>query len=139
MKNGNILITSVGSLVGWTLLAALHPIRSRITLVGCNTSPVSPTLFDCDRVYLVPKTFEADAYRQALRGIVGREQPDLIIPGRDEELAILSEMAADPEWSAIRVLVPPPKLIPVFNPGGHPKSPTCGHLKIPHPIVVFKV
>jgi hypothetical protein len=23
-------------------------------------------------------------------------------------------------------------------PGGHPKSPTCGHLKIPHPTVVFK-
>ena len=24
------------------------------------------------------------------------------------------------------------------NPGGHPKSPTCGHLKIPHPPGVFK-
>ena len=24
------------------------------------------------------------------------------------------------------------------NPGGHPKSPTCGHLKIPHPAVAFK-
>jgi hypothetical protein len=23
-------------------------------------------------------------------------------------------------------------------PGGHPKSPTCGHLKIPHPAAVFK-
>jgi hypothetical protein len=26
----------------------------------------------------------------------------------------------------------------ILNPGGHPKSPTCGHLKIPHPTVVFK-
>jgi len=24
-----------------------------------------------------------------------------------------------------------------FSPGGHPKSPTCGHLKIPHPPVDF--
>jgi len=24
------------------------------------------------------------------------------------------------------------------NPGGHPKSPTCGHLKIPHPEGAFK-
>ncbi len=24
------------------------------------------------------------------------------------------------------------------DPGGHPKSPTCGHLKIPHPGGVFK-
>jgi len=23
-------------------------------------------------------------------------------------------------------------------PGGHPKSPTCGHLKIPHPAAAFK-
>ena len=23
-------------------------------------------------------------------------------------------------------------------PGGHPKSPTCGHLKIPHPTVAFQ-
>jgi hypothetical protein len=25
-----------------------------------------------------------------------------------------------------------------LGPGGHPKSPTCGHLKIPHPTVAFK-
>ena len=24
------------------------------------------------------------------------------------------------------------------TPGGHPKSPTCGHLKIPHLVAVFK-
>jgi len=26
-----------------------------------------------------------------------------------------------------------------INPGGHPKSPTCGHLKIPHPEAVFRI
>lgn len=26
----------------------------------------------------------------------------------------------------------------LHNPGGHPKSPTCGHLKIPHPAATFK-
>ena len=25
-----------------------------------------------------------------------------------------------------------------YFPGGHPKSPTCGHLKIPHPAAAFK-
>ena len=30
------------------------------------------------------------------------------------------------------------KLIAIAkDPGGHPKSPTCGHLKIPHPPVDF--
>lgn len=115
MKNGRILITSVGSLVGWTLLAALHPIRSRLTVIGCNTLSASPPLFDCDRVYLVPNTSEANAYREALRRIVGRERPDLVIPGRDEELAILSELSTDPEWSTTRVLVPPRELVAVFN------------------------
>jgi len=115
MKNGRILITSVGSLVGWTLLAALHPIRSRLTIIGCNTVSASPTLFGCDRVYLFPKTSEADEYRQALRNIVYREKPDMIIPGRDEELGPLSELAINSEWNATRVLVPPPELVPVFN------------------------
>jgi hypothetical protein len=29
------------------------------------------------------------------------------------------------------------KAIEKISPGGHPKSPTCGHLKIPHPPVDF--
>ena len=28
--------------------------------------------------------------------------------------------------------------LPWAVPGGHPKSPTCGHLKIPHPTVAFQ-
>ena len=115
MENPRILITSVGSLVGWALLAALHPIRSRLTVIGCNTLSYSPTLYDCDRAYLVPNTSETDAYREVLRGIVRRERPDIVIPGRDEELATLSELYTDPEWNTTRVLVPPRELVDVFN------------------------
>lgn len=115
MKNGRVLITSVGSRVGWAVLAALRPIRSRLIVIGCNTLAASPTVFDCDRVYRVPKTSDAHAYREALRAIVLREQPDLIIPGRDEELAILAELSTDQAWNGIRVLAPPPELVPVFN------------------------
>lgn len=115
MKNRRILITSVGSLVGWTVLAALHSLRSRLIVIGCNTLAASPIVFNCDRVYRVPKTAAVQAYREALRAIVLREQPDLIIPGRDEELGVLSELAADHAWSNIRVLAPPPELVPVFN------------------------
>ena len=115
MKNGRILITSVGSLVGWTLLAALQPIRSRLTVIGCNTLYASPTLFDCDRLHLVPKSSDVNAYRQALRGIIHREQPDLVIPGRDAELGVLAELARTPELRTTRVLVPPVGLVPVFN------------------------
>lgn len=115
MKNGRILITSVGSLVGWAVTAALRPLRSRLIVIGCNTLAAAPTVFDCDRVYRVPKTSDTQVYREALQAIVLREQPDLIIPGRDEELAVLSEFSTDRAWSATRVLAPPPKLVPVFN------------------------
>ena len=115
LKKGRILITSVGSLVGWAVLAALHPLRSRLVVIGCNTLAASPTVFDCDRVYQVPKTSDAPAYREALRTIVLRERPDLIIPGRDEELAVLSELSTDPVCNATRVLAPPSQLVPVFN------------------------
>jgi carbamoylphosphate synthase large subunit len=115
MKKQRILITSVGSLVGYSVLAALHPLRSRLVVIGCNTLAASPTVFDCDRAYRVPKTSDIPAYREVLRAIVLREQPDLIIPGRDEELAVLSELSTDPVCNAIRVLAPPPKLVPVFD------------------------
>jgi len=115
MKTGRILITSVGSLVGWALLYALHPLRGRLKIIGCNTISTSPTVFDCDRVYLVPKTSEAKAYREALQRIVERERPDIVIPGRDEELALLSRLAANPKWGKARLLAPPSELISVFN------------------------
>ena len=114
-KLGRILITSVGSRVGWAMLTALHSLRSRLVVIGCNSLAAAPTMFDCDRAYRVPKTSDTPAYREALRTIVLRERPDLIIPGRDEELAVLSELSTDREWSTTRVLVPPPNLVPVFN------------------------
>lgn len=114
-KLGRILITSVGSRVGWAMLTTLHPLRSRLVVIGCNSLAAAPTMFDCDRAYRVPKTSDTPAYREALRTIVLRERPDLIIPGRDEELAVLSELSTDPVCNTTRVLVPPPNLVPVFN------------------------
>jgi carbamoyl-phosphate synthase large subunit len=115
MRHGRILITSAGSLVGWTVLTALQPLRSRLTIIGCNTVSASPNMFDCDRAYRVPKTADAQAYLEALRAIVIQERPDLIIPGRDAELAVLSELAADYECRNTCVLAPPQKLVPIFN------------------------
>lgn len=115
MSNARILITSVGSLVGWTVLAALRPMRSQLFVVGCNTTATSPTVYDCDRSYRMPETSDVSAYRERLQEIVLCERPDLIVPGRDEELAILSELAIQPAWRGIRVLSPPPALVPIFN------------------------
>jgi carbamoylphosphate synthase large subunit len=115
MRYGRILITSAGSLVGWTVLTALQPLRSRLTIIGCNTLSTSPNVFDCDRAYRVPKTTDSQAYREALRAIVIQERPELIIPGRDEELAVLSELATDNACRNTYVLAPPKELVPIFN------------------------
>ena len=113
--HGRILITSVGSLVGWTVLTALESLRSRLTIIGCNTLSASSNVFDCDRAYRVPNTADAQAYLDSLRAVVVQERPDLIIPGRDEELAVLSELAADNVCRHICVLAPPQDLVPIFN------------------------
>jgi carbamoylphosphate synthase large subunit len=115
MQRAPILITSVGSLVGWTLLAALHPLRPRLTVIGCNSLAASPSVFDCDRAYRVPGTGDVLAYRDALRSLIQRERPRLVLPGRDEELPILAELAADPACRETRMLAPPGDLVPVFN------------------------
>lgn len=115
MQRPRILITSVGSLVGWTLLAALQPLRPRLTVIGCNSVAAAPTLFDCDRAYRVPGTLDGHAYRAALRGLIDRERPDLVLPGRDEELPILAELAADATLRDTRMLAPPAPLVSVFN------------------------
>lgn len=115
MNKSRILITSVGSLVGWTILAALRPLRSRLILIGCNTVATAPTVYDCDSAYRVPETADDPDYRERLLDIVQRERPHLIIPGRDEELGILAELACAPAWHGIRVLAPPLALVPVFN------------------------
>ncbi|MEZ0374943.1 MAG: hypothetical protein ACAI44_38005 [Candidatus Sericytochromatia bacterium] len=85
-----ILICSVGSLVGQNLLDALETRRQGLRLIGINSVAANPQNFRCDAAYLAPPTAETMAYEAFLLDLLAREQPDLILSGRDQDTLFLT-------------------------------------------------
>ena len=93
-----LLITSVGSLVGQSILDVPEcPGRSRralVTVIGTNSLAEAANNFRCDRCYLVPQTADA-SFAGRIREILTAESPDLILCGRDEDTLALSRLKAE--------------------------------------------
>ena len=69
---------SGGNQVGQNVLDALADRRSGVTLVATNTVATDISLFDCDAVYLTPKTRGAPAaFERRFSEILALEKPDL--------------------------------------------------------------
>lgn len=90
MNKIKILITSVGSLVGLNILDTLGSRRHLLEVIGCNIHGKDPYIFRCDRIYKVSSTTNRDFFISELFGIILREKPDLVLPGRDDDAVILS-------------------------------------------------
>lgn len=88
MDRLRVLVTSVGSLVGQNILDALEGRRDRVHLIGTNLEACNARLFRCDAVYLMPPTDESDAFLERLLGIIEREQPDLWLAARDQDVLV---------------------------------------------------
>lgn len=92
MKQPRILLTSAGTLVGKVVLDALEGRRAGLHIVGCDASPKGANQGRCDSLHQVPLTGR-DGWADAILSLVRSEQPDIVIPGRDddvEELAVLA-------------------------------------------------
>lgn len=97
-----IFITSVGSLVGQNILDALENRRSRIFIAGTNSLAEAPGNVRCDQTWLVPEANSRQDYKTCLLSLFSSEKPDLVIPGRDDDVVILAELAQDhPEMADI--------------------------------------
>lgn len=96
-----ILITSVGSLVGQNVLDTLDDRRAGFHVAG-TTSASRIAMERCDRVYLVPETAAPPPlFQRRFAEVFEREQPDVVLPGRDADVTALAEMAAtDPALAA---------------------------------------
>lgn len=88
-KRLHILITSVGSLVGQNIIEGLDRQRYRIT--GINSEVDAVSNFLCDRIYLTPPLDDTAAFSRRFEQIVEQEQPDVIIPGRDDDIVFLAQ------------------------------------------------
>lgn len=91
-----LLITSVGSLVGQNILEGLAHRRREFRVVGLNSLPDAVSNFLCDRVYRMPTLADEVAFAARLDEIVAAEAPDIVIPGRDDDIVFLAH------WQAVR-------------------------------------
>ncbi len=86
-----LLITSVGSLLGQNILDSIETRRDLIEVIGTNSVAENPRNFRCDTIYFVCNTEYPDFMEKFLE-IVDNEQPDLILPGRDEDCVFLADL-----------------------------------------------
>lgn len=87
-----IAVTSVGSLVGQNILDSLEGRRHGVEVVGINSSAAAAGNFRCNRVYLAPPAARSGEYFERLASILREECPDLVLPGRDDDVAALARL-----------------------------------------------
>ncbi|KQV86824.1 hypothetical protein [Pelomonas sp. Root1237] len=87
-----LLVASVGSLVGQNLLEGLAGRREGVEVVGFNSQADAVSNFLCDRVHLTPELNNA-GFLARFEAIVAQEAPDLILPGRDDDVVFLAGWA----------------------------------------------
>lgn len=89
-----LLITSVGSLLGQNVLDSIESRRNLIKVAGTNSIAENPRNFRCDTVYLVHNT-SSDKFLEDFTTVVNKENPDFILPGRDEDCIFLSDFKSN--------------------------------------------
>jgi carbamoyl-phosphate synthase large subunit len=89
-----LMVLSIGSLAAQRFVDALGTRRQHCVLIGTNSLAEAASNFLCDSVHLVPLGSALDAYLGSLQSLIEREQPDIVIPTRDDDvlaLAVLQE------------------------------------------------
>jgi len=99
MTMKNLLFLSGGSQVAQFVLAALRERRGPLRLLATSSISDDPGLWEYDRVFLVPPTAKQPAeFKERVLRIIDEEKVDLVIPCRDDDVAVLGELAeAHPE------------------------------------------
>ncbi|TAN47418.1 MAG: aldehyde dehydrogenase family protein [Methylococcaceae bacterium] len=95
MNKPRILLVSGGSLVGQNILHILADRRAEVELAATNSAADAISLRDFDTVYLTPETLrERAAFENRFVEILRQEQPDLVIPCRDDDVVFMADFKA---------------------------------------------
>lgn len=86
-----ILITGASSLVGFSILESLEGRRAGLQLVGIASDETNSESGRYDHFALVPLSTD-ERFPAALEAQIQRWQPDLILPGRDPDIAHLAQL-----------------------------------------------
>lgn len=98
----NILVTSIGSLLGQNILDAMESRKDTIWLIGADNSCMNPRVFRSDILYRIPPTDDENVFFNRIIEIIDLEKPDIILAGRDHDAVLLSRLKEKyPEYSRI--------------------------------------
>ena len=92
MSRYRILITGVGSLVGKGILDVLEGRRDGLEVLGTSFGADAPGVYRCDEAFLTQHS-EGAAFEAEIESIVRRTRPDVVIPGRDPDIAVVARLA----------------------------------------------
>jgi len=106
-----ILVTCVGSGVGQSVIDSLNLTGKHITL-GCDSNRNVYAYQFCDNFEIVPSIY-SEGYLDYLLGLCIKHEIDLVIPGHDHELLLLSKNINKFENNNIEVIVSRPDIIEV--------------------------
>jgi carbamoyl-phosphate synthase large subunit len=91
MRRVTLLLLSGGGHTGRNVTAALASRRSGLRLVATSDTAEEPALFDFDAAYLAPQPARDPAgFERRILELVAREDPDLVVPCRDEDVEWLA-------------------------------------------------
>lgn len=102
-RPATVLITSSGSLVATAILDSLDGRRENLRVIGVNS--IHPALNDhrLDAVCAVPPVY-SPTFPIVLAEVLTRESPDVVIPGRDDDVVALTALAGSGLIAADRLV-----------------------------------
>lgn len=106
----NVAITCVGSGVGQSIVDSCHLSGLPLTLYGYDNNPLANGGFDCDFSELLPP-INSDDYLEQLLTQCEKDKIQVLIPGHDSELLLISENVHRFSDLGIKVAISAPRLI----------------------------
>ncbi|WP_018237887.1 ATP-grasp domain-containing protein [Ensifer sp. BR816] len=108
-------ITGAGALLGQGIIRALRRSTLNARIIVADPSPLSAGLYWGDAAYLVPMAMDPH-YLDRLGELLRAERPDILIPGTDVELPILSaNREAIEKTYGTKVIISPPRVVSIAN------------------------
>lgn len=123
----HIAVTGGGALLGQGILRSLRRSTLRVRTTVVDVNPLSAGLYWADESFLVPAANSAK-YVDAIRSLLYRSKPDILLVGTDVELLPLSTVRDDLEQEfGTRVLVSSPEVVAIANDKFRTAQFFCSH------------
>ena len=134
-----LLILSAASFAAQSVIDAIGARREHCVLVGANSVAEAAGSFRCDTVYLVPPAASGAEYFDSIVELIRIEQPDIVIPGRDDDVLALAALGERQPAHPAVLLSGPPAIARIWNDKvesarfaaarGLPFAPTAGNVR----------